>query len=159
MAVSWKTTLPSADYGSCITLSQGRTLSTPLELVHRIYDAVGRGDLADVASRLSPGFVAEQNPALPFGGRWIGPAGFMAMGEAILAAYPGFAVEPARFHECGSAVLVKTRVRAPAADARQALDQAMFEYWEFADGRAIACRPFYADPAAAAASAVPMGEE
>lgn len=128
-------------------------MSVALNIVRAIYDDVGRGDLAAVAARLDPRFLAEQDATLPFGGLWHGADGFSRMGAAILAAYPGFTVEPTAFRPSGSAVLVLTRVRAPAADGRPALDQPMIEFWRVEDCRAVECRPFYSDLAATAASA------
>jgi len=134
-------------------------MTNPVDSVLLIYADVARGDLASVVARLSKDFVAEQNPALPFAGRWRGPEGFAAMGAAILRAYPGFSVSPLKFHETGAAVLVETRVWAPAAHGRPALDQTMFEYWQFDGEQAVACRPFYTDLAAAAASSFFNGEQ
>jgi ketosteroid isomerase-like protein len=133
-------------------------MTSPVELVRLIYADVARGDLPGVVARLSEDFIAEQNATLAFAGRWSGPEGFAAMGAEILRAFPGFSVSPERFHETGAAVLVEARVRAPAQDGRPALDQLLFEYWEFEGGRAVACRPFYTDLAAATASSVFNGE-
>lgn len=121
---------------------------TALAVVQKIYGSVADGDLVSAAMLVAPEFVAIQASALPFAGTWRGTDGFAAMGAAIYTAWPDFAVVPQRFFADDDVVLVLARVRGAGGK----LDQPMIESWRVADGRAVECRPFYFDAAAAAAT-------
>lgn len=130
-------------------MSDARPPVTPIAVVQRIYACIANGDLASAAMLLAPNFVAVQASALPFAGEWRGSEGFAAMGAALLATWPDFTVVPQRFFIDDDVVLVLARVR--GADGK--LDQPLIEYWRVAHDRALECRPFYFDAAAAAATA------
>lgn len=126
--------------------------ASALDVVRAIYAGVAANDQAALGSLIDPGIVVHQAKALPFGGRWEGLDGFAAMAARLYAAWPDFEVEPVAFFADGDVVLVETRVRA-RLDAPRPLDQPMIERWRITAGRAVECRPFYFDAAAAAASA------
>ena len=50
-------------------------MSTPIELVERIYEASATGDLDALVAVAAPDLVIQQDPALPWGGRYEGPSG------------------------------------------------------------------------------------
>lgn len=120
-----------------------------LETVQAIYAAVGRGDIAAAAARLSPDIVVRQSSGLPFAGNWHGRAGFTAMAAMIGEAWPGFAVSPELMLAHDDTVLVLTRV----TGASGALDQPMIERWRVLRGEAVECQPFYFDTSVASSAA------
>lgn len=50
-------------------------MSSPIELVERIYRASATSDLDTLVAMAGPDLVIEQDPALPWGGRYEGPSG------------------------------------------------------------------------------------
>lgn len=50
-------------------------MSASIELVERIYEASANGDIDALVAMAAPGLVIQQDPALPWGGRFEGPDG------------------------------------------------------------------------------------
>lgn len=50
-------------------------MSTSIEVVERIYEASANGDLDALVAMAAPDLVIQQDPALPWGGRYEGPSG------------------------------------------------------------------------------------
>jgi hypothetical protein len=50
-------------------------MTAPIELVDRIYEASATGDLDALVAMAAPDLVIQQDPALPWGGRYEGPGG------------------------------------------------------------------------------------
>jgi len=130
----------------------GSTALPPIKVIRRLYQAIAADDLESVIDLLWPDIVVSQSSALPFAGVWRGHDGFRAMGAAIYAAWPDFAVTPRTFLSSNETVIVLTHVVGAVGGATP-LDQLMIELWRVRDGKAIECRPFYFDPVLAAASA------
>ena len=122
---------------------------TPAEkIVRQIYGYVASGEFDAVLALLARDAHFEQAASLPFGGRYVGREGFTNMASRIVAAWPGFAVEPEAFMSNGAElVVVKTRLQG------RGLDMPMLELWTVRDDVVAACQPFYFDTAVAAATA------
>jgi hypothetical protein len=58
---------------------------TPLDIVRDVYDAFARQDLDAVLELVDPAIVVTQDPALPWGGHYVGREGF---GEFAVARLP-----------------------------------------------------------------------
>lgn len=121
-------------------------------VVRELYAKVAAGDFPGVLSLLADDAEFVQAAGLPFGGRYVGPAGFSDMASKILSAWPGFAVKPEAFLSDGEGrVVVVTEL------SGQGLCMPMLELWTVQQGLVRKCQPFYFDTAEASRSAVPSG--
>lgn len=121
-------------------------------VVRTIYAKVAAADFEGVLSLLADDAKFVQAEGLPFGGRFVGHAGFSEMAGRIVAAWPGFAVKAEAFLSDGEdRVVVVTQL------SGQGLHMPMLELWTVRDGLVTQCQPFYFDTAAAARTARPPG--
>src|SRR5688500_3800545 len=67
--------LGSPSFGSRSNIVWEEPMSTSIELIERIYEASAVGDLDALVGMAAPDLVIQQDPALPWGGRYEGPNG------------------------------------------------------------------------------------
>ena len=60
------------------------TVTEPIDIVRAIYDAFARRDLEQILGLMDPSITIEQDPALPWGGRFEGHDGFGRFSMALL---------------------------------------------------------------------------
>lgn len=80
-------------------------MSTAIETVRAIYDAIAAGDTPAIVARLSPDVRIWQTPDLPWGGAFEGLAGFGHFGK-LLRQHIESRVEVDRIFEAGEDVVV-----------------------------------------------------
>lgn len=110
-----------------------------VDLLRRLYESFGQGDIPTVLGAMSPGIrwhQAESHPYTPDGAVWVGPDAvlnnlFMRIG----AEWDGFAVHPASFHGAGDTVVVEGRYTGTFKATGKRLDCQMCHVWDVKDGK------------------------
>jgi len=117
-----------------------------IETVQAIYAAMGARDIGRLFELLVPDVVVTQDPALPWGGRYVGHDGFAQFGLTLSGAIDSAVTTDAIFEADGDVIQVgrtKGTVRASGA----AFDIPEVHRWTIRDGKAIAAH-FSIDTAA-----------
>jgi hypothetical protein len=110
-----------------------------VDLLRRLYDSFGKGDIPTVLGAMSPGIQwhqAESHPYTPGGAVWVGPDAvlnnlFMRIGSE----WDGFAVHPGSFHGAGDTVVVEGRYTGTFKATGKRLDCQMCHVWDVKDGQ------------------------
>ncbi|HJQ98996.1 MAG TPA: nuclear transport factor 2 family protein [Candidatus Polarisedimenticolaceae bacterium] len=110
-----------------------------VNLLKKLYDAFGRGDIPAVLETMSADikwYQAENNPYMPSGEAWVGPDAvlnnlFMKLGTE----WDGFAVHPTSFHGAGGSVIVEARYSGTFKPTGRSLDAQVCHVWDVKDGR------------------------
>ena len=118
----------------------------PLEVIRAVYDAGARKDFDEYFQLIDPAVVVEQDPALPWGGRWEGHAGLAQLG-ATLREHVESAVTTEAMFQAGEHVVQHGRTRGTVKATGASFDIAECHVWRVADGRAVEAR-FFIDSAA-----------
>lgn len=116
-----------------------------IQLVKDAYSAFGRGDIEAVVAAMHDDIEwheAEHSP-------WHAPEGHHgpnAVLAKVFARIPGdfddFEVEPLRFHDAGTTVVVEGRYRATATATAAPLDAEVCHVWTIRDGKLAAFRQY-----------------
>lgn len=109
------------------------------DLLGRLYEAFGRGDVETVLGAMDPGIEwreAEGNPYMPSGDAWVGPEAvvnnlFIKLGED----WDGFTVTPRSFHDAGDVVTVEGRYTGVHRDSGKSLDAQFCHVWSLEGGK------------------------
>lgn len=117
-----------------------------VEVVRALYQAMAAGDLDAIFRRLHPDIVITQDPALPWGGRFVGHDGFATFGLGLRAAIDSIVTTEAVFAADGDVIQFgRTRGAVCATGAR--FDIAEVHRWTVVEGMAVAAH-FSIDTAA-----------
>ena len=114
---------------------------TPLDVVREIYDALARRDLRAVLDLTDPAIVVTQDPALPWGGRFVGWEGFGEL-AVKLAANIESAVTIQSMFQAGDTVVQCGRTAGTTRTAGTPFDIPECHIWTVRDGRAVEARFF-----------------
>jgi len=114
---------------------------TNVDLLRKLYDTFGRGDIPGVLGMMSPAvrwYQAEGNPYQPSGEPWVGPDAvlnklFMRIG----AEWDGFTVHPKSFHGADDTVVVEGRYTGTFKPTGKNLDAQMCHVWDVKDGKVV----------------------
>jgi ketosteroid isomerase-like protein len=117
--------------------------SQPIEAVRRIYEAFARGDLDAVMAHCSPDAVIAQDPALPWGGRYVGRDGVATFAMNLMSTVDT-AVVPGVIFQAGDRVVQCGRSRGTVRHNEASYDVAECHVWTFSDGLVIGAE-FYID--------------
>jgi uncharacterized protein len=117
-----------------------------VRLVRDVYEAFGRGDVADVLGAFDAKIEwreAERNPYQPSGKPWVGPDAilqnlFLRLGGE----WDGFAVHPKDFHDAGSTVVVEGRYTGKYNATGKALDAQFCHVWKIRNGKISSFQQF-----------------
>lgn len=118
-----------------------------IDIVKKIYEAGGKGDLAAMAALLDPEIVVHEAAGLPYGGEYHGPEGMGALLQKLNTVLEGFQVKPEQYFVSGDDVAALIRVTGRGRLTGQAVDMPVMEVWRIKNGRAVMIRPFYWDTA------------
>jgi uncharacterized protein len=114
-----------------------------VEVVRGLYDAFGRGDLADALGAMADDIKWYEAEGMPYGGLYHG-------GEAvaqnvfgpITQDIPNFAVTPEEFVASGDTVAVVVRYTGTGKDTGKELDLPAVHVWEVRNGKLTQFRQF-----------------
>src|SRR5262245_27001305 len=120
-------------------------MPTPIELVERVYEASARGDLEALIAMASPELVIEQDPSLPWGGRYEGPDGVVAFFQKLSGTVDTGVTTDALF-QAGNQVIQCGRSRGTIRGNGERYDIPECHVWTV-DGDKISDVRFYIDSA------------
>jgi uncharacterized protein len=112
---------------------------TNVDLLRKLYDSFGQGDIPTVLGMMSPGirwYQAESNPYRPSGEVWVGPDTVLNnLFARIGSEWDGFAVHPKAFYGAGDTVVVEGRYTGTFKPTGKRLDCQMCHVWDVKDGK------------------------
>lgn len=117
------------------------TATEPIDVVRAIYDAFARRDLDDILGLMDPAITIEQDPALPWGGRFEGHDGFGRFSMALLGQIDS-AVTIESIFQAGEHVVQHGRTAGTVRATGTPFDIAECHVWRIVDGRAVEARYF-----------------
>lgn len=125
-------------------------MTSAIDTVRAIYDAIAAGDMAAIAARLAPDIRIEQTPDLPWGGTFEGLAGFAQFSKALRAHIESrVAVE--RIFEAGADVVVIGKTIGQTKKNATPFEVAVAHVLTVRDGKVVHARYFIDTPAMQAA--------
>jgi uncharacterized protein len=110
---------------------------TDLDVVRGIYAAMADRDFDGLFRLIDDGCVITQDPALPWGGRFVGHDGLTAFALALTGAIDSVVTTDAMFAADGDVVQVG-RTRGTTRAAGVPFDVAEVHRWTIRDGKAVA---------------------
>ena len=114
---------------------------TPLDVVTDIYDAFARHDLQAVLDLVDEAIVVTQDPALPWGGRFVGHDGFGDFALKLLANIDS-AVTVESMFQAGDTVVQCGRTAGTTRSTGTEFDIPECHIWTVRGGRAVEARFF-----------------
>ncbi len=118
-----------------------------IEIVKKIYDVGGKGDMAAMMALLAPNVVVHEAEGLPYGGVYHGHAGMGALFQKIFGIIKEFRVVAEDFFVSGNVVVAQIRVLGLGRTTGQAINMPVLEMWTLENGLVTEIRPFYWDTA------------
>jgi ketosteroid isomerase-like protein len=113
-------------------------------LVGELAERFGRGDMARAFELLHEGFVVEQPPSLPHGGRFVGREGMALMGARFAEHWIRTITDPRRY-ECDELCVQITTQTWTARSTGRSATVDVVELFTFRDGLIDAIRVFQQD--------------
>jgi ketosteroid isomerase-like protein len=117
--------------------------TTPLEVVRAAYAAMTARDVAGVLALCDPDVVLTQDPALPWGGRYVGTDGIAEFAIKLVGAIDS-AVTPIAMFQTGNDVVQYGRTAGTAHASGKTFDIPECHVWTVVDGQVTRAR-FYID--------------
>jgi hypothetical protein len=114
-----------------------------IEIVRRIYDAFARGDLDAVMGECAADVVIAQDPALPWGGRYVGRDGIAEFASKLVATIDS-AVDTEQLFQAGAQVVQHGRTKGTVRRNGVAFDIAECHVWTLCDD-VVVNADFYID--------------
>jgi len=121
-------------------------MPTPLEVVRDVYAAMAAKDVEGVLARCHPDVVITQDPALPWGGHFVGADGVAEFAIKLVGAIDS-AVTPIAMFEAENDVVQYGHTAGTARESGKTFDVAECHVWTVVDGR-VTRAMFYIDTAA-----------
>lgn len=116
---------------------------TAIDTVRRIYDAFARGDLDAVMAECASDAVITQDPALPWGGRYVGRDGIAEFALKLIGTSDS-AVTTEEIYQAGEQVVQYGRSKGTVRDNGATFDVAECHVWTLRDGLIVQAE-FYID--------------
>ena len=117
-----------------------------IDAVRRIYDAFGEGDLDAVMAHCASDAVVTQDPALPWGGRYVGRDGIAEFALKLIGTSDS-TITTEELYQAGEQVVQYGRSTGTVRDNGVAFDVAECHVWTVREGLVVEAR-FYIDSAA-----------
>ena len=114
---------------------------SPLDVVTDIYDAFARQDFRAVLDLVDASIVVTQDPALPWGGRFVGHEGFGAFALNLLT-HIDSAVTVESMFQAGDTVVQFGRTAGTTRSTGTQFDMRECHIWTVREGRAVAAQFF-----------------
>lgn len=121
-------------------------MTNAISTVERIYEAFARADLDAVMQECGSDIVVTQDPALPWGGRYVGRDGVAEFALRLVSAIDSKVVAETMF-EAGDRVVQHGRTRGTARESGAEFDIPECHLWTVVDG-VVTEAAFYIDSAA-----------
>lgn len=134
----------------------------PIDALKRFYAAETAflspdgGNFGPVAATLDANCVLHQPATLPYGGEWLGPAGFEAWMKAFRAEWATLEVRDPQFYPTGDVIIVHSHVYATARRTGRSVDWPLLQFIRVRNGLIFELRPFHWDTAALLPALEPM---
>jgi ketosteroid isomerase-like protein len=109
-------------------------MPTALEVVREVYAAMAARDVDGVLERCHPDVVITQDPALPWGGRYVGTDGAAEFAINLVGAIDS-AVTPIAMFEADNRVVQYGRTAGTARESGKQFDIPECHVWTVVDGR------------------------
>jgi hypothetical protein len=121
-----------------------------IETVRRIYDAFARGDLEAVMNECAADAVITQDPALPWGGRFVGRDGIAEFASKLVGSIDS-KVETEQLFQAGDHVVQQGRTKGTVRHNGAAYDIPECHVWTLRDGVVVSAEFYIDSPAMLAA--------
>jgi ketosteroid isomerase-like protein len=121
-----------------------------IETVRRIYDAFARGDLEAVMNECAADAVITQDPALPWGGRFVGRDGIAEFASKLIGSIDS-KVETEQLFQAGDHVVQQGRTKGTVRHNGAAYDIPECHVWTLRDGVVVSAEFYIDSPAMLAA--------
>ena len=114
---------------------------SPIETVEQIYAAFFRGDLDSVMRLCAPDASISEDPALPWGGHYVGRDGVAAFAQKLFAMVDS-TISPEVIFQAGDHVVQHGRARGIVRHSRTSYDIDECHVWTFRNGLVTAAELF-----------------
>lgn len=129
---------------------------TPLEAVRAFTERLGRGEIDACKELIHPDLVFSEAPSLPFGGDWVGPAGFADFLAAVSTHYRVRIAEIV-LEEAGDRVLARVSGTIESRATRRSVPLDALDLYEVRGGLIARVDVYYKDAAAVTDLMTPVG--
>lgn len=120
------------------------------DIVEQVFKLLGTGDLAGAATYFDPDICIYEPTGLPYGGKYVGHAGFYDLFRRLSDSFDELSIPPSAILDAGPAVIAMTTLHGIAKATGIAVHMPLNEVFVVREGRIIEIRPFYWDTAAVA---------
>jgi ketosteroid isomerase-like protein len=122
-------------------------MSSAVDLLSALVDALKAGDEQATRALISPDFVIHLDGGMPYGGSYHGPDGFLELTTTVFSAWGGSDFEPQYqlTDESGSRVCTVVRFTGKPGGSSETLETMLSEIWEFRNDQAVEARVWYFD--------------
>ena len=121
-----------------------------IETVQSIYDAFARGDLEAVMNECAADVVITQDPALPWGGRYVGRDGLAEFASKLVGTIES-KVDTEQLFEAGDHVVQQGRTKGTVRNNGAPFDIPECHVWTLRDGVVVKAEFYIDSPAMLAA--------
>jgi uncharacterized protein len=111
--------------------------------VRRIYEAMSRWDIDELAQSVTHDFELNMPESVPFGGTRHGYDGVKAFASVFEEHLEGPWAEPDEYLDAGDALVVLGRLRGQGRESGRAFEVPFAHVWTFSDGAPSRCRAYY----------------
>jgi uncharacterized protein len=126
--------------------------STNVTIVQSIFDALSKGDLAEAATYFDLEIRIYEPAHLPYGGIYVGHAGFYALFQQLNQTFDRLIIPPSAIVDAGCAVIAMTTLQAQTRRTNIPVQMPLNEVFVVRNGKVTEIRPFYWDSAAIVAA-------
>lgn len=117
-------------------------------IVEQVFEALGRGDLAEATKHFDQRIRIYEPANLPYGGMYVGHAGFYALFKQLAETFDQLAIPPSAIADAGPAVIAMTTLRGTIKATGVSVEMPLNEVFVLKASRIVEIRPFYWDSAA-----------
>ena len=124
-------------------------MSSPVDLLAALVDALKADDEAAVRALIAPDFVQYVDEGMPYGGTYHGPDGFLELCARVWKTWGGTHFEPQYqiADPNGTKVCTVVKFQGTTGTASEPLETILAEVFDFRDGQAVEARVWYFDTA------------
>lgn len=120
-----------------------------IDAISRLYPAIMAGDADTIRAVLAPDLVFHEPEALPYGGAYHGPDGFLGLMQDLTEYWVSMDPQNMRVVGTGNLVMAHCQFVAVSKKTGLTLDMPLIEAWDMEGGRGRVGRVFYYDTFAA----------